>query len=394
LTSLFFVLWIVVGSIQVGVPIGYFALMKRLTAKRDYHVALQSDTQPTVTVIVPTYNEASVIEQKLKNITQGTYPVSRLELIVVDSASLDGTPNIARQFLELSRLNGQVIEESRRSGKSAALNIGLDRAKGELVCISDAECGWEKNALENAVRYLSDPAVGSVSGVHHVPDSGRTMAGNVEGSYRSIYRMLRVAESKLDSTPIGEGEIQLFRRRDLDHFDTNVGGDDTCAALCMVEKGLRAINPDDVVFFDPAPPAWRARFRQKIRRGQHVLQAFLRHKRLLWGKGVFSRLIFPMEFFIYVINPLIFLPLLVLTAVVMAAIPLVAYIVTAAIIVTLAIPNTRTTATTYVSNNFTMVAALIQEARGNKQLVWTKIDENRPLTQTASQPITATLEQH
>src|SRR5207244_12642326 len=135
-------------------------------------------------------------------------------------------------------------------------------------------------------------------------------------------------------SPIGAGEIQRFRRRELDHFDTNVGGDETCAALCMVEKGLRAINADDVVVFDPGSPAWRARFRQKIRRGQHVLQAFLRHKRLLWGKGVFSRVIFPMEFFIYAINPLLFLPLLVLTGLVMATIPIIAYFVTAAIVVT------------------------------------------------------------
>ena len=374
----------------MGIPIGYFALMKRLTAKRDYHLTLQSKTEPTVSVIVPTYNEASVIEQKLSNTTQGSYPVSRLELIVVDSASTDRTAAIAGEFLKLNRFNGQVVEENQRTGKSAALNIGLGRATGELICISDAECRWDKNALRNAVRYFSDPSVGSVSGVHHVPDSGQTMAGNVEGSYRSVYRMLRVAESKLDSTPIGEGEIQLFRRRDLDHFDTNVGGDDTCAALCMVEKGLRAINADDVVFFDPAPPAWRARFRQKIRRGQHVLQAFLKHKRLLWGKGVFSRLIFPMEFFIYAINPTLFLPLLVLTGIVMATIPIIAYLVTAAVILTMAIPSLRTTATTYVSNNLTMVAAILQEARGNKQLVWTKIDENRPVAQTLSQPITAT----
>lgn len=364
--------------------------MKRLTAKRDYHLTLQTNTEPTISVIIPTYNEASVIEQKLFNITQGTYPVSRLELVVVDSASTDGTAGIAREFLKLNQLNGQVVQENRRTGKSAALNIGLSRSSGDLVCISDAECGWDKSALKNAVRYLSDPAIGSVSGVHHVPDSGRTMAGNVEGSYRSVYRMLRVAESKLDSTPIGEGEIQLFRRRDLDHFDTSVGGDDTCAALCMVEKGLRAISADDVVFFDPAPPAWRARFRQKIRRGQHVLQAFLKHKRLLWGKGVFSRLIFPTEFFIYVISPLLFLPLLVLTGVVMATIPIVAYLLAAVIIVTMALPSLRTTATTYVSNNLTMVAAIVQEARGNKQLVWTKIEENRPLAQTTNKPIAAT----
>src|SRR5207247_5988034 len=103
------------------------------------------------------------------------------------------------------RLKGRVVEEHLRTGKSAALNIGLGRATGELVCISDAECRWDKTALGNAVRYLSDPAVGSVSGVHYVPASGETMAGNVEGSYRSVHRMLRVAESKFVNNPIGAG---------------------------------------------------------------------------------------------------------------------------------------------------------------------------------------------
>src|SRR5437867_10484179 len=107
--------------------------MKRLTAKRDYHLVLQPNTQPTVSVIIPTYNEASVIEQKLSNIAQGTYPSSRIELIVVDSASSDGTADIAREFLNLNQLNGQVVEENLRTGKSAALNIGLGRATGELV---------------------------------------------------------------------------------------------------------------------------------------------------------------------------------------------------------------------------------------------------------------------
>ncbi len=172
-------------------------------------------------------------------------------------------------------------------------------------------------------------------------------------------------------------------------FDPNVGGDDTCAALCIVEKGLRAISADDVVFFDPAPPAWRVRFRQKIRRGQHVLQAFLKHKGLLRGRGVFSRAIFPMEFFLYIVNPLFFPILVVLTGLVVITIPLVAYLIALGIVVVVAVPSLRTTASTYLSNNITMLAAIIQEARGNKQLVWTKIDENRPGPQQTTQPIIA-----
>src|SRR6266581_1694767 len=77
--------------------------MKRLTAKRDYHLVLQSNTQPAVSIIIPTYNEASVIEQKLSNIAQGAYPLSRLEMIIVDSASSDGTKTRSETPCDISR---------------------------------------------------------------------------------------------------------------------------------------------------------------------------------------------------------------------------------------------------------------------------------------------------
>jgi cellulose synthase/poly-beta-1,6-N-acetylglucosamine synthase-like glycosyltransferase len=376
-----------VGAIHVGVPLAYFGAMKRIGSKRSYNITIPPDRQPTISIIVPTYNEATVIEEKLSNISVSDYPSDRIDTIVVDSGSTDNTANLAREFFAQNHLKGQVVEEKERTGKSGALNLGLKHASGELVCISDAECKWDSQALRNAARYLSDPTIGAVSGVHHIPTSNESMAGNVEGSYRSIYRMLRITESKLHSTPIGEGEIQLFRRRDLTGFDPNVGGDDTCAALCMVEKGFRAISAEDVVFFDPAPPAWGIRFTQKIRRGQHVLQAFLKHKRLLSGNTIFSRLIFPMEFFIYAINPIIFPVFILLTGWVMITNLLITALIAIGATIVAAVPSLRTTASTYLSNNITMLAAIIQEARGNKQLVWTKIEENRPNQKTINAPM-------
>ena len=385
--SLLFIFWIAVGSIHLGMPLAYFGVMKRIGKGRGYNLSTKSDRQPTISIIIPTYNEATVIKEKLSNISLSDYPSDRMDVIVVDSGSTDSTANLARDFFSQNNLKGQVVEEKERSGKSGALNIGLKHALGELVCISDAECKWDRQALGNAARYLSDPTVGSVSGVHHISSSNETMAGNVEGSYRSIYRMLRITESKLHSTPVGEGEIQLFRRRDITGFDPNVGGDDTCAALCMIEKGLRAISAEDVVFFDPAPPAWGIRFTQKIRRGQHVLQAFLKHKRLLSGKNIFSRVIFPMEFFIYAVNPIIFPIFIFLTGWVMITNPLIAALIAIGAAIVVAVPNLRTTASTYLSNNVTMLAAIIQEARGNKQLVWTKIEENRRNRKTIDAPM-------
>lgn len=386
MTSLLLLSWIAVGVIHVGLPLAYFGGMKRIGSRRSYNITI-ADRQPTISIIIPTYKEATVIQEKLTNISHSDYPSDRIDAIVVDSGSTDGTADLARAFFAQNQLRGQVVEEKERTGKSGALNLGLQHSHGELVCISDAECKWDPQALRNAAKYLSDPTIGSVSGVHHIPSSNETMAGNVEGSYRSIYRMLRVAESKLHSTPIGEGEIQLFRRRDQTGFDPKVGGDDTCAALCMVEKGFRAISAEDVVFYDPAPPAWRVRFTQKIRRGQHVLQAFLKHTRLLWGKGVFSRVIFPMEFFIYVVNPIIFPIFIFLTGWVMLTNLLIAALMAIGAVVVAVVPGLGTAASTYLSNNITMLAAIIQEARGNKQLVWTKIEENRQSQQTIDAPM-------
>src|SRR5437899_12976060 len=148
----------------------------------------------------------------------------------------------------------------------------------------------------------------------------------MENSYRSIYRAVRIGESKVHSIAVSEGEIQLFRRADMPSFNTRIGGDDTDAALAMVEKGLRAISAEDVVFFEPTPSVWGARFRQKIRRGQHVIQAFLGHRRLFTGRSTPAGIIFPMEFFLYAVNPVLFVPFASLTIRFVALFPPVLYL--------------------------------------------------------------------
>jgi cellulose synthase/poly-beta-1,6-N-acetylglucosamine synthase-like glycosyltransferase len=348
-----------------------------LASSRGYGLNLSKEWEPTVSIIVPTYNESPVIEKKLRNLAEIDYPREKVELIVVDSASSDGTPQLARKAFEEMGFRGAVLEETERRGKASGLNTGLKRASGELVCISDAECLWNRETLRNAVKYLSDPSVGSVSGVHSNQAPDASLAIGMENSYRSIYRAVRIGESKIHSTPVAEGEIQLFRRADLPGFDTRIGGDDTDAALSMVEKGLRALSAEDAVFFEPTPGVWRARFRQKIRRGQHVIQAFLAHRGLFTRRSTSAGIIFPMEFFLYAVNPILFVPFAALTLWAVVIFPFVLYLTLAGLAVILLVPSLRQMGATYLTNNLIMLGALFEEARGNKQLTWKKIEENR-----------------
>jgi poly-beta-1,6-N-acetyl-D-glucosamine synthase len=379
LTTLLLTAWLVLAGFHLGLPLLYFTWMKKRAFGKSYGLNIVGDYSylPRVTVIVPTYNEAAVIGRKLGDISRSNYPQDRLDVIVVDGGSTDNTVEEAWKSIKSGVVRGEVLEESERQGKTVGLNRGLKQATGELVCFSDAECEWDADALRNAVTYFSDPMIGSVSGIHETRRDRKALSVEVEDSYRSIYRMLRVAESKVHSTPVAEGELQLFRKGQFTEFDTRVGGDDTCAALCMVEKGFRAISAENVIFYEPTPASWRARFSQKIRRGQHVVQAFLKHRGLLRRKGVFSRVIFPMEIFLYIINPLLF-PVFLATTLFLAIISLpFAVFVGIAVMVAFLIPALSKAALTHITNNLTMLAALVKEAKGEKQLVWTKIEENR-----------------
>src|SRR5260370_8178089 len=165
-TELVLVVWYVLGLFHCGLPLADFGVMKRLASARDYGLKMSVEWKLSVSIIVPTYNEGPVIEKKLRNLAEIDYPTEKIEIIVVDSASSDGTADQARKVLQELSFRGTVLEETERKGKASGLNTALKYVPGDIVCIIDADGIWHTESLRNAVKYLSDPSVGSVSGLH------------------------------------------------------------------------------------------------------------------------------------------------------------------------------------------------------------------------------------
>lgn len=113
---------------------------------------------PTVSVLIPAYNEERVIERALQSVYDSNYPASKLEIIVINDGSTDATKQLVEAFKRSHTRKCKVRLLNRRNqGKARALNYALRRtARASLVMCLDADSYVEANTLRRAVQYFRD----------------------------------------------------------------------------------------------------------------------------------------------------------------------------------------------------------------------------------------------
>jgi len=263
------------AAAHFGAPLAYYAVARRWL-KTPWHIRPDPAYLPAVTVAIPTYNEARHIEEKLEDVYRQDYPRDRLEIIIVDSASTDGTAERARRWAAAHPdANVKVVEEPQRRGKASALNTALATARGEVFVTTDADCRWPQgDALKKAVSWLADPAVGAVTCIKKPAADG---PAGVEAGYRDRYNVLRLAESKKWATPVFHGELAAYRAellRKIGGFPLDIGADDSHTAAKIAAMGHRAVAAEDLWCVEAVPHDGYHRWR--VRRAQHLLQHFLK----------------------------------------------------------------------------------------------------------------------
>ncbi len=108
---------------------------------------------PVVSVITPAYNSERFIADAIRSVQAQTYP--DWEMVVVDDASSDETPNIARSFAEQdTRI--RFIRLENNQGAGAARQTALDEAKGRYIAFLDADDVWKPQKLERQLAFMND----------------------------------------------------------------------------------------------------------------------------------------------------------------------------------------------------------------------------------------------
>lgn len=130
---------------------------------------------PLVSVVVPCRNEAAFLSMCLDSIVSGDYPTSRLEVLVVDGMSDDGTRAIAEDFVRRYPFV-RVLDNPRRI-TPAALNIGIAASRGELIAWMSAHNRYARDYLTQSVRHLQAYGADNVGGVLVTVPQEETLIG-------------------------------------------------------------------------------------------------------------------------------------------------------------------------------------------------------------------------
>jgi cellulose synthase/poly-beta-1,6-N-acetylglucosamine synthase-like glycosyltransferase len=263
---------------------------------------------PTVSVIIPTYNEASVIRQKLENVAQLDYPRDKLEVMVVDSASTDQTGDIVNRFAEEHRrdLNLVLVKQPFRRGKSEAINEALRRTRSEVMVLTDADVTFSPGSVQKLVRDLDGSEIGAVSGVEVPVGTGSLLTG-IEADYRRVYTAIRMAEAQTDTPFMCESELSAYRRELIEPLRQGVVCDDLELTINVRSKGFKALYSSDVSFLENEAGNLGPKLQHKLRRGMNNQHALLQNSRVLFNSdlGKYGRLIFPFEFFVHILSPIL-----------------------------------------------------------------------------------------
>ena len=117
------------------------------------------DKNPTVSVIIPTYNRAHLIGRAIRSVLNQTY--QDFEIIVVDDGSTDNTEEVVKGFND-GRI--RYIRHDENRGGAAARNTGIRAAKGEYIAFQDDDDEWLPGKLEKQIKALegAPPEVGVV----------------------------------------------------------------------------------------------------------------------------------------------------------------------------------------------------------------------------------------
>jgi len=253
----------------------YPVLVALLGRLRQRDVRADVTFQPRITVITAAYNEARHIGPTVRNKLAQEYPADKLEIIVVSDASSDATDQIVAAIAANDK-RVRLLRNETRAGKTAALNLAVPQARGDIIVFADANSIYRPDTLRKLAQDFADPEVGYVTGRMLYVNADGSLVGDGCSAYMRYENLLRAAETRLGSIVGVDGGVDAIRR-ELYRPMRPDQLPDFVLPLTVVEQGYRVVYEPGAVLTEETLSAQGQEYRMRVR---VALRAFW----ALWDK--------------------------------------------------------------------------------------------------------------
>lgn len=299
-------------------------------------VPINPDFTPSVTIVIPCFNEEEWISSTILSCMNQDYPIDKLEVIVVDDCSNDNSvkriqETIEKLYSEAERFQTKerirLLVQEKNAGKREALARGVEVAKNDLVVFVDSDSFLQPDAIKNLVQPFQDPKVGGVTGRTEVENKYTNFLTKMQAvRYYIAFRIMKAAEAYFDAVTCLSGPLSCYRKElVLEHKEDWLKqkflgqpatfGDDRSLTNFILKKH-RTEYQDNAICSTIVPKKYSVFLKQQMRwkrswlRESIIAGLFIFKKELFMSLFFYIGLLVPIAAPIVVIYNLIYVPII------------------------------------------------------------------------------------
>ena len=242
-----------------GIVLYVMVLIKRLINKNVPHSEILFE--PDITLVIPCFNEADILIEKINNCTRLDYPAAKLTLVFITDGSSDNSGKVLQQYPFI-----KVLHENRRAGKTAAENRAMLFVNTPFVIFSDANTMLNKDAVKNIVKHFANDMVGCVSGEKRIiTDTSDSASAAGESIYWKYESLLKKLDSELYSAVGAAGELVAFRTSLYKDLPEDTLLDDFMQSMQMAAAGFKIVYEPEAYAVETASANVVEELKRKVR---------------------------------------------------------------------------------------------------------------------------------
>ncbi|HDM8232844.1 TPA: glycosyltransferase family 2 protein [Vibrio campbellii] len=253
---------------------------KNMGKERCYKASKADCTLPTMTVIVPAYNEEQWIAEKIRNLASLDYPRDKLTIIVACDGCTDNTAEIAQNTIQEAICADTLFivhDHKNNRGKVSLINTEMENVASEITALSDVSALVSCDSLLLASQHYQNENVGVVNATYQIMST----QNQGEAAYWRYQSKVKLKESLIGSTIGSHGAFYTFRTNLFTPLEPEVINDDFILPMRIVLQGYASVYEPKMLAIELEESSDDSDFKRRLRISAGNMQQFLKLKRLL-----------------------------------------------------------------------------------------------------------------